>query len=286
MKSTLCVGQMFHERFEPGRHSFVYPIFHLRVDIDELEAGVLHNVLQRDRFALIGLRSSDYLKNKTGGLREKVAATVFEAGYSETPARIELATMPRVLGYVFNPVNFYFCYSKSETLQTLIVEVQNTFGETHIYVLNGSEGRQFKFPKKFYVSPFFDVNGEYRLTLGDCGANALNVSVELYKDERRVFVASLSEKSRALSRLSLLGIIASMPGSILLAMVRIHLQAFIIFLKRAAFLEARNKNISGAASWSHQTVVHRALVGLLNTFRFLERFYSRNRLGIKVSDKL
>ncbi len=286
MRSTLSTGKMFHERFEPRRHRFVYPIFHLRIDLDEFIAGALDGIIARDRFGLVGVKTPNYLKHQRGNLREKVSATLFDAGFTSRPVEVELATMPAILGYVFNPVNVYLCYQSERKLQAVIVEVQNTFGETHIYVLDANDGPEFIFPKKFFVSPFFDISGDYKLILGDYSSDALDVSVELIKNNRTVFIASLSEKSGTLSRIALYRTILSMPGAVLLAMIRIHFQAFLIFLKRAALLQGWRRNEGGAATWSHQTPVHRARLALLNTFRCLERFYSKNELTKNKSENL
>ena len=208
--------------------------------------------------------------HQRGSLRERVFATLQAYGIREQMARTELITMPRILGYVFNPVNFFLCRRADESLLALIVEVSNTFGERHLYVLRGEDGPSFEFPKQFYVSPFFEVDGTYRLTLEE-DPSLLTVTVELYRGGEKFFVAGVREVSSLLSRTTLTGAVVRMPFAILFAMVRIHLQAFRIFAKRAASLVGWRPAEAPATVYSHQGVVHRARLRLLNLFRWFER---------------
>ena len=43
--------------------------------------------------------------------------------------RVLCLTQLRVLGYVFNPVSFYWCYRGDGTLSCVVAELNNTFGE-------------------------------------------------------------------------------------------------------------------------------------------------------------
>jgi DUF1365 family protein len=50
-----------------------------------------------------------------------------------------LITAPKLLGYSFNPVSFWYLYSADRKLSAMILEVNNTFDERHIYFLEPAE---------------------------------------------------------------------------------------------------------------------------------------------------
>lgn len=48
-------------------------------------------------------------------------------------------TAPKFLGYSFNPVSFWHLYSADRKPSAMILEVNNTFNERHVYFLKPSE---------------------------------------------------------------------------------------------------------------------------------------------------
>ena len=69
-------------------------------------------------------------------------------------------SLPRVLGYAFNPITFIYCY-KNALLEAMIYEVNNTFNERIFYILPVINQPIRQCAKKMTVSPFFDLSGRY-----------------------------------------------------------------------------------------------------------------------------
>jgi len=138
-----------------------------------------------------------------------------------------------VLGYVFNPVNFYFAEDQSSELCWALAEVSNTFGEKHLYPLEitrTTEGWTCSFPKVFYVSPFLPVSGSYSVSIS-YDESYLSVQVDLQENGESEFSAAIRGRRVPLSSLSLLQFTPRLVCNALLAMSRIHLHALFLILK-------------------------------------------------------
>ncbi len=59
--------------------------------------------------------------------------------------------MPRFLGYAFNPISIFHCYDKNNYLKVIILEVNNTFGEKHLYVLKRNQAKDHEAKKLGYA---------------------------------------------------------------------------------------------------------------------------------------
>ena len=140
MRSRIYVGHVTHARLEPVGHSFRYPAFVFAVDVDELpELDRRLRLFAHNRRGVFSLRDGDYLGSPDGDLRTKLAERIDAAGAEIPLARIELVTTPRVIGHTFNPASFYYCYANDGRLSGIVVEVNNTFGEAHLYVLPAND---------------------------------------------------------------------------------------------------------------------------------------------------
>jgi DUF1365 family protein len=119
-------------------------------------------------------------------------------------SRIRLLTLPRVLGYVFNPISVYFCFEHASGAPVCAVaEVGNTFGEQKLYLLpapDRDDSRLFRLriPKHYYVSPFssLTLQFDFRMRLPEQG---LDIRVDDYDGDRRVLRSGLQGQRRALS---------------------------------------------------------------------------------------
>jgi DUF1365 family protein len=162
----LMRGHVMHERLRPVRHRFVYPVFCIRCDLARLPE------LQRwwlgiDRPGPLSLMMHDYGAcdgtDPLAWIRSKLADT----GLNLDGGSIWLQTFPRVFGYAFNPVSFWFCHDRDGALRALLAEVRNTFGERHSYLLKAADNGPIDTTtnlfcaKKLHVSPFCSVEGQY-----------------------------------------------------------------------------------------------------------------------------
>jgi DUF1365 family protein len=285
MRSAIVRGTVFHCRMEPRRHEFSYPVVALELDIDELERNQLNSLLfgyERDR--LLSIRVSDYLREpepdcqpismeNSGRLRKRIESEILRQGGVESPARITLVTMPRLCGYIFNPVSFFLCFDSQDKLIACITEVHNTFGEAHIYPLvcqPSSLPVEWRFPKSFYVSPFFDTTGEYRVVVGSEGQK-LDIKVDLFKAGEMVFGSSLTGAAKGLSSANLLKTLIRFPFTLLLTMPRIHLQALILFARTKVTPFLKPTPASPYTIRSQQNSIHKARLWLLLKMRQLRK---------------
>lgn len=269
VRSTLVRAIVHHWRSGPRAHSFSYPMLTLQLDVDELESGCFSSLLLRyNRHAVCSIHGEDYLLG-TESLRQKVSLILRQHGYSEAPARISLVTMPRYFGYVFNPVSFFICYDSGDQIVACITQVNNTFGETHVYPLVCEPSRvpvSWNFSKGFFVSPFFDTQGQYKLAVVSEGER-LHVTVDLERDGAPAFAAALEGDAEQLSNRNLFRALLSYPFTLLLTMPRIHLQALVLFFWAKA-MPFRKPCTSGPYTIrSNPNIIHRSRLAFLSLLR-------------------
>jgi cyclopropane-fatty-acyl-phospholipid synthase len=166
-----------------------------------------------------------------------VDAVLQAHGCADGVSRVLLLTCARFLSYVFNPVSFFYCLRADGTLRCVIANVNNTFGDTHLYVLRDalppSPGfaAHFQAAKDFHVSPFFDLDGQYdfEFTVPD---DAVDVRIELRKQGQLAFTARLQGTGRELTTAALLGTLLRYPFTALLTVPRIIWQAARLYYQR------------------------------------------------------
>ncbi len=176
-------GRIVHHRFQPKRHLFTYPVFIFSVDLDNLAVlGRKLWLFGHNRFSLYSLRDSDHVSGAAAEqnltIKESVIALLRERGYAGPVEKIFMVTQFRVLGYLFNPVTFYYCYAGGQEV-AFVAEVNNTFHQRHSYVFFGG-GRTFRTDKVFYVSPFLEMDLVYSFRFEPLG-KTLGVFVDDYK---------------------------------------------------------------------------------------------------------
>ena len=270
MRSKVVWGTVDHWRKYPKEHPFDYPVFTFEFDVDELSSmNVGPRLLAYERRAVFSVRSADYLEG-TGTLREKVERVLVKHGQLEKPARITLITSPRYFGYVFNPVSFFACFDAHDRVLGLITQVNNTFGDTHVYPLVAAEPSAmpvtWNFSKDFFVSPFFTMEGTYEVALENEGVT-LGVRVDLHKNGEKVFAASLRGEGELITKGRLLATLRRFPITAFLTMPRIHGQAMALYFKAKALVYKRPHPTSENTIRSRQNLIHHARLGLLAILR-------------------
>jgi hypothetical protein len=153
---------------------------------------------------LASFRSGDHLGRSDLSLRQNVLNHLADQGIAfGVGGRIVMLAGARVLGHVFNPLTVYWCFAADGGLECVVVEVHNTYGERHAYLVRPDEGGNAMVEKEFYVSPFFEVAGLYRLRL-ELGADRVAVSVSLFQEDRLRFTGSFVGRPAPASRSGLL----------------------------------------------------------------------------------
>ncbi|MBB4040480.1 hypothetical protein GGR34_002133 [Microvirga flocculans] len=232
--SALYVGSVVHRRLRPRKHDLRYRVFWLFLDIDTMQDTMRRSIVMSfNRFNLFSIREKDYGDRSGAPLRPQVEAAMREAGVTPDGGRIFLLTMPRVLGYGFNPLSIYFCYRRDETLAALLYEVSNTFGQRHSYVLpvetDDSVVRQ-SIGKCFYVSPFMDMDLSYSFRVRR-PEDKVAVSIRCDDGEGAVLTASLIGERRPLGDLALLSAFVTHPFLTLKVTGGIHWEALLLWMK-------------------------------------------------------
>ncbi len=237
----LYVGSVMHRRVRPCRHRFEYRAFWLVVDLDRLETTARRlKFLSVERFNLFSFYARDHADGRDAPLRGRIASLATEAGFA-ADGPILLLTMPRVLGYVFNPLSVYFCHDTREQLTAIVWEVSSTFGERHSYVIgvNDSAARvhRQRCRKELHVSPFIDMEIEYRFRVAESD-DALSLGIADYDNDGLLMSAAMSGRRRPLSDRELLAAFARIPFETVKVTAAIHWEALRLWRKGASFIGA------------------------------------------------
>ena len=236
----LCVGQVMHHRFMPAQNRFVYPVFFLRLPLAGLES-LRVPLLGINRFNLLKIDFRDYGRRDGSHPLAWVREVLARQGLAQiADGEVVLHTFPRVLGYVFNPVSFWFCHDAQGGLRAVLAEVSNTFGERHNYIVAHPDGRligseeTLTAQKVFHVSPFFPVSGEYRFRFV-LREDVRHASIGYHDHGERVLATSVSGRARALDGRALAGAVLRFPLLTLGVIARIHWQALRLWRLRVPF---------------------------------------------------
>ena len=167
MNSCIYNGEVTHTRFKPVRHFLKYKTFSLLIDLDEinlLDKSI--GIFSHNKFNIFSFYDKDHGDRDGGNLKDWVISNLNKFQIKENITNIKVLCYPRILGYVFNPLSIFYCYEKDK-LVAIFYEVKNTFNEQHTYIFkikNNDEIIQ-KCRKKFYVSPFMDMETFYNFKL-------------------------------------------------------------------------------------------------------------------------
>ncbi len=205
--SAIYEGVVTHRRFSPASHRLRYRIFMLLLDLDELSClAAKLRVLKFGPFGLMSFRAADHGDRSGGDLKAYARARLAEAGI-EADGPVRLLCMPRILGYGFNPLSLYFCHRADGELAAILYEVRNTFGQRHSYLAAAPEPgvapvRQSA-PKRFFVSPFMDMDLTYDFDILPPG-EAVVVNVSARRGDDAILNARFGGERRALTDANLL----------------------------------------------------------------------------------
>jgi DUF1365 family protein len=228
--------RIMHCRLKPKRHAFNYGVFMISFELDHFPKLPF---LSHNRFNLFSIQDADHI-NETGRptLRENLTDWLAARNIGcPADASIRLVTFPRVLGYGFNPVSFYYINDRDGQPLYAVAEVVNTFREMKLYLVGerSADGLWIRrVPKNFYVSPFSDPAAEFDFRLGT-PAEHWQVNIDIYQNGERMLLSAIQGDRRPLTALRLLGHAFRFPLMSLKIIGLIHWQALLLWIKKVPY---------------------------------------------------
>ena len=242
VEAQLCFGQVRHTRLRPVRNAFAYGTYFLRLPLRTLGQQRFGGALfSRNRFNLLSFVDADHGDGKQP-LVAWIDALLKGEGVPDADGEVWLQAMPRVLGFVFNPVSFWFCHRRDGALRAVLCDVRNTFGERHFYLLDTgaaiANGSELTARKVFHVSPFCAIEGGYRFRFSRFGrASGEHTLACIDHDDTAgvLLQTSVSGTAGPLTDASVARAFFCFPLMTFGVVMRIHVQALRLWLRRVPF---------------------------------------------------
>jgi DUF1365 family protein len=224
----IFTAKTMHKRFYPKENLFTYGLYYLVIPLSKINSLKLFS-------PLISFRKKDHGARDGGDLRSWID------GIYKSDGEVVLVTMPRIFGYGFNPVSFWFCFDKQIKLRAVLAEVNNTFGETHSYLCSHENGEEisandvFAGEKIFHVSPFLQRIGDYQFRF-DYRAEKLAIWVDHYQNGEKILATNLIGNLTPLTRNNLLKHFFQFPLLTFKVIGLIHYQAIKLMAKGIKYI--------------------------------------------------
>ena len=249
MNSCIYNGVVTHTRFKPVKHFLKYNTFSLLIDLDEIKDLDQKNIIfSYNKFNIFSFYNKDHGDRDGKSLKDWVYDKLRIFKINSNINKIKLLCYPRIFGYVFNPLSIFYCY-ENNSLKAIFYEVKNTFNEQHTYVFetNNSDRIEQSCKKKFYVSPFMDMNTYYSFKLINPGEQ-LFVSIKQTDKEGIILTAVQTGDKKKFNLKQLLTNLFKYPLMTIKIISAIHFEAFLLW-KKGAIYRSRNKKIKNNLSF-------------------------------------
>ena len=249
MNSCIYNGIVTHTRFKPIRHNLRYKTFSLLLDLDEVEKlDKKLSIFSHNKFNLFSFYDKDHGDRDGSSLKTWVLSNLKKFNIHQNINTIKILCYPRIFGYVFNPLSIFYCYDNTN-LKAIFYEVKNTFNEQHTYIfkVNNNEKIDQKCKKKFYVSPFMDMETYYNFKLLEPDQK-LSVYIKQTDTEGTVLTATQTGDKKELSLKQLILNFIKYPLMTIKIISSIHYEALLLW-KKGAIYRKRDKKIKNNLSF-------------------------------------
>ncbi len=244
METCIYKGIVTHRRFKPKRHFFNYKTFSILFDLDELmDLEKKISIFSLNKFNLFSFFNKDHGNRDGSDIKDWVKCNLNKFNINFEVSKIKLLCFPRIFGYVFNPLSIFYCYNKKSELRAILYEVKNTFNEQHTYIFevkNNSKIITQSCNKKFYVSPFMEMETSYNFRLSEPKEN---LSVFIKQEDRNGILLSACQigKKEQISTRRLLVNFLKHPMMTIKIIMAIHFEALRLWKKGVKLVKKNTK---------------------------------------------
>ena len=244
MKSSLQPGSVFHKRIYPYNHQFKYKTVSALINLDELDIINKLFLFSVNSFNLFSFFFKDHGERNDNNPKYFILKNITKKFNDRKKYTIYLYCTPSFFGYVFNPISIYLCKDKKNKIRYVCYEVKNTHHEQHCYLIKikkNSEKIYSQLQKKFYVSPFLQMNLKYKFYLFN-KKNIFLLNIDVYKKNQIILKTGISSKTVALNNMTLIYYFIKNLFFAQKVIILIHYQAIKIFIKQKTFFSKPQKN--------------------------------------------
>ena len=249
MNSCIYNGEVNHTRFKPVKHFLNYKTFSLFIDLDEVQQlDKSISIFSHNKFNIFSFYNKDHGDRDGNCLKKWVISNLQKYKIEGNISKIKILCYPRIFGYVFNPLSIFYCY-ENDKLKSIFYEVKNTFNEQHTYIFKIKDGEEIKqkCKKKFYVSPFMDMETFYNFKLIDPNQR-LSVTIKQTDAEGTVLTATQTGDKKEFNFKQLLINFFRYPLMTLKIISSIHFEALLLW-KKGAIYRKRDKKVFNNLSY-------------------------------------
>ena len=240
-RKKILFGHVGHSRLAPRKNSFKYRAFFFSLPLLSIKQKE-SKFFSINKLNFFSLWFKDYGDQTAESPINWVQKILSQHGLENIKGEIILQTLPRIVGYSFNPISFWFCYDQDKILKAIICEVRNTFGERHSYLLtqpdNGaiSDKACFVANKAFHVSPFFSVDGTYHFRFA-ISPKSCNITINYLVNNQIKLKTFISGTYQEWNDWNLIRAAIVYPLLTINIIIQIHWQALKLWSKRVRYIK-------------------------------------------------
>ncbi len=247
--SCIYNGVVSHTRFKPVKHHLKYKTFSLLIDLDEIEKLDKDiPIFSLNKFNIFSFYNKDHGERNGESLKNWVMENLKRFKIQQNINKIKLLCYPRIFGYVFNPLSIFYCY-EDDLLKAIFYEVKNTFNEQHTYIFktNGKDSIKQNCKKRFYVSPFMDMETYYNFKLYPPDKK-LYVFIKQFDKQGDLLTAVQTGERKELNLKQFVINFFKYPLMTIKIISAIHFEALLLW-KKGAIYRGREKKIKNNLSF-------------------------------------